>query len=565
MKHTVLFVDDEESIRFTSEKYLTWQGFTVVLAETYQQAIDFIAQSEADVIVSDIILGGSSGIEFLREIKQRGIRTPVIMITGKPNLDSASEAVRLGAFDYLAKPFKNEVLLRIVNRALEHKKLDDERETYRRNLEAIFMSVAEGIITIDKDMRITQANEQVANFFHGAAGNIIGSRFSDLDHPGTPACAEIIEKTLRTGAKVEGHHAVWHDHAGRRQSVIMNSMPLLDRERKFIGALLVLRDITPITRLEQALKERYRLHRLIGRNRRMQDIYDLIDSLSDTDTTVLISGASGTGKELVAEAIHYSGSRAHKPLVKVNCSALAENLLESELFGHVTGAFTGAIRDKTGRFQLADGGTIFLDEIGDISPALQLKLLRVLQEKEFERVGDTKPLRVDVRVIAATNCDLAEKMRRGAFRQDLYYRLKVIEITLPLLQARRDDIPLLVDHFISAFNKKMKKNIEGVADDAMQILMHHQWPGNVRELEHVIERACILCRGTIITQDHLPDDIGGCGPDTVSKQSGEAEQTQEILGVLEKTHWNKSKAAQMLGMHRATLHRKIKDLKIEKI
>ncbi len=453
MKKTVLFVDDEESIRFTSEKYLTWQGFSVVSAETYAQAIDFIQQSDADVIVSDIILGGSSGIEFLREIKKRGIRTPVIMITGKPNLETASEAVRLGAFDYLAKPFKNEVLLRIVNRALEHKKLDDEKESYRRNLEAIFMSVAEGIVAVDKGMTITQANEQFESFFHCAPRNLIGSRFSDLDHPGTAICAGIIEKTLQTGEKVQGQHAVWHDRDGRPQSVIMNSMPLLDRERKFIGALLVLRDTTPIARLEQALKERYRLHRLIGRNRRMQEIYDLIDSLSDTDTTVLITGASGTGKELVAEAIHYSGSRAHKPLVKVNCTALAENLLESELFGHVAGAFTGAIRDKTGRFQLADGGTIFLDEIGDISPALQLKLLRVLQEKEFERVGDAKPIRVDVRVIAATNSDLVEKMRRGAFRQDLYYRLKVIEISLPLLQDRREDIPLLAEHFIIYFYK----------------------------------------------------------------------------------------------------------------
>lgn len=564
MRNTILVVDDEESIRFTVEKYLVRQGFDVLLGETYGEAIDFIARQDIAVIVSDIILGGNSGIEFLREIKTRGIRSPVIMMTGKPNLDTASEAVRLGAFDYLAKPFKYDVLLRIINRALQHKKLDDEKESYRRNLEAIFISVSEGIITVDRNLAITQANDNIQAFFNVMPDEIIGKNFIELDYPGQHPCTLVLQKTLQTGEKVIDQHAVWQDTSGKNQSVIINSMPLWDKDRKFIGGLLVLRDTTPIARLEQALKERYRLHRLIGKSSRMQELYGIIDKLSDTDSTVLITGESGTGKELVAEAVHYSGSRANKPLIKVNCNALSENLLESELFGHVTGAFTGAAKDKTGRFQLAHGGTIFLDEIGEMSTSLQLKLLRVLQEKEFERVGDSTSIKVDVRVIAATNSDLAEKIKQGAFRQDLYYRLKVIEMSMPPLRERKEDIRLLVDHFLSTYNKKLKRNIEAIAEDVLDVFMNHTWPGNVRELEHVIERACIMCHGSIITREHLPEDIRKAASPIVSEQpppSGMDEK--DILCALEKARWNKTRAAQLLGVHRSTLHRKMKELNLE--
>ena len=271
-----------------------------------------------------------------------------------------------------------------------------------------------------------------------------------------------------------------------RQVVAVNSLPLMNRDNGFMGAVLVIRDLTRIADLERVLEERHKFQNLIGKSKKMQEIYRLIEDLTDTETTVLITGERGTGKELVAEALHYRGIRSGRPLVKVNCSALAENLLESELFGHVKGAFTGAIKDKTGRFQMADAGTILLDEIGEISPAIQLKLLRVLEEKQFERVGDSTPVKVEVRVIAATNRDLKNSVKLGEFRQDLYYRLKIIEISLPPLRDRRDNIPLLVDHFCNLFNKRDNKNIVGLSHDVRNIFMHYPWPGNVRELEHAV-------------------------------------------------------------------------------
>jgi len=286
-----------------------------------------------------------------------------------------------------------------------------------------------------------------------------------------------------------------------------------------------------------------------------------LEDLANLDTAVLVTGESGTGKELVARALHYSGNRAFKPFVTVNCSALAESLLESELFGHVRGAFTGAIKDKQGRFQAANGGTILLDEIGDISPMIQLKLLRVLQEKEFEYVGSSTPQKINVRVIASTNKDLKEKVKQGEFRQDLYYRLKVVEVALPPLRERLEDLPLLVDHFRCTYNERFNKRIEDISNEVLNIFMNYSWPGNVRELEHVMEHAFVLCHGTTITMKHLPADIRNFEQindrpqikPQIKKQSG----GQDILDALNKTGGNKAKTARLLGISRQTIYRKI--------
>jgi two-component system, NtrC family, response regulator HydG len=286
------------------------------------------------------------------------------------------------------------------------------------------------------------------------------------------------------------------------------------------------------------------------------------------DTTVLVTGESGTGKELVARALHYSGNRSFKPFVTVNCSALAENLLESELFGHVKGAFTGAIKDRQGRFQAADRGTILLDEIGDISPMIQLKLLRVLQEKEFERVGDSTPQKVNVRVIASTNRHLKEKVGRGEFRQDLYYRLKVVEVALPPLRDRREDLPLLVEHFRRIFNERFNKEIEGISSEVLGAFMEYPWPGNVRELEHAMEHAFVLCRGGAITFRHLPADIRGyasaAGTNRSRSEGRRSLDAREILEALHRTDWNKAKAARLLGIGRRTIYRKMELLGLER-
>lgn len=353
--------------------------------------------------------------------------------------------------------------------------------------------------------------------------------------------------------------------------LFFTASPLTDFEGNITGAIETLQDVTErklaeealrteVANLERELKERYHFQSILGKNRKMQQIYCLIEDLADTDTTVLITGESGTGKELVARALHYSGLRASERLVTLNCSAISENLLESELFGHVKGAFTGAVKDKVGRFQLAHGGTILLDEIGDISPRIQLRLLRVLQEKEFERVGDAEPVKVDVRVLAATNQNLLEKVRRGEFREDLYYRLNVVGISLPPLRERLDDIPLLVNHCIDLFNGNLKKNIRGVAPEALKIFMHYPWPGNIRELEHALEHAFILCHGHTITADHLPPEIMKDSPvigEPLSKK-GLAGRSEDILKALNRTAGNKAKAARILGISRTRLYQLLK-------
>ena len=290
---------------------------------------------------------------------------------------------------------------------------------------------------------------------------------------------------------------------------------------------------------------------------------------------VMVATFSASGKtlcyniavleELLAEAIHFTGLRAFKPLVKVNCSALVENLLESELFGHVKGAFTGALKDKIGRFQKADGGTIFLDEIGDIPPRLQLKLLRVLQEKEFERVGDSTPIKVDIRVIASTNSNLKEKVRKGEFREDLYYRLKVVEVNLPPLRKRREDIPLLMEHFGNLFNQRFSKNIQRLANEVQKVFMNYSWPGNIRELEHALEHAYLLCRDDTITLEDLPEELKDYSKRSSFSitEENNSESSEIILQALKKTDWNKAKAARLLRISRQTLYRKIQEFKLE--
>jgi two-component system, NtrC family, response regulator HydG len=292
----------------------------------------------------------------------------------------------------------------------------------------------------------------------------------------------------------------------------------------------------------------------------MIKIFQLLEDLADTDASVLITGASGTGKELVAQALHYNSNRSEKPLVSVNCSALSESLLESELFGHVKGAFTNALHDKVGRFQLADGGTLFLDEIGDISPLIQLKLLRVLQEHKFERVGESNTIGVDVRVIVATHQDLKKLVAAGRFREDLYYRVKVVEIALPSLAEKCEDIPILTGHFLERFNKKYKKQIKGISPEVLEKFMRHPWPGNIRELEHAIEHAFVLCRDQTITLNHLPPDLTGTLPPKPSKADVKPQnELEKINAALEQVDWNKAKAARLLGVSRQTLYRKVEE------
>jgi transcriptional regulator with PAS, ATPase and Fis domain len=329
------------------------------------------------------------------------------------------------------------------------------------------------------------------------------------------------------------------------------------------GVVIALRDMQQIHELREQLKGESAFHAMIGKNHRMKEIYRLIEQVADAHASVLIHGESGTGKELVARAIHQQSPRRERPFITVNCAALVETLLESELFGHVKGAFTGAVNAKIGRFELADGGTIFLDEIGDVTAAVQVKLLRVLQEKEFERVGDSKINKVDVRVIAASNKNLWDLVQEGRFRDDLYYRLKVVSLTLPALRERRDDIPLLVQHFIEKFNRQSGKSVLGSTREAMAALMIYPWPGNIRELENAIEHAFVLCKGPYFGLDDLPPEISRA---RISQEllvfdgpSEEKVERQKILTTL-KSAGGLNEAARLLGISRTTLWRKLKRL-----
>jgi DNA-binding NtrC family response regulator len=328
-------------------------------------------------------------------------------------------------------------------------------------------------------------------------------------------------------------------------------------------------------RLKKELRGKYDYTNFVGTSKAIKKIYDLIEKVADTDGTVLITGASGTGKELIARAIHYNSNRSEKPLVVVSCGAIPEALLESELFGHEKGAFTGAFKKRIGRFEMANGGTIFLDEIGEMSPALQVKLLRVLQEHKFERVGGTKTIHVDLRIVAATNRNLTTAINNETFREDLYYRLNVIPIKVPSLKQRKSDIPLLIDFFLKKFQEGRKKRITGLLPEAMDAMIAYDWPGNVRELENVVKRLTILCENQVVSFDDLPEVIQEKGQLLQSSDEVIIEEELDfqeavkhyerkiILEALEKSNWIKSKAAKLLNINRTTLVAKIKKQNID--
>ncbi len=561
----ILLVEDEEILRFTFKSFLSKQGYEVRTAEDYNTALKIISETDLDLIIADIVLGGYTGLDILKQVKANGMTCPVVMITGKPSIESASEAVRLGAYDYLIKPVEKDALLKIAEQAIKYKavldekdRIEVEKEKYRSDLETIFTSVQEGIVTVDSQMQVMKANKAFERICGPNSHEIIGKRFDELKSQCNSACSNVLKEVVDTQNEVRAVRVECRHDDRKRQMVVLTGSPLKGSSDKFGGAILVIRDVTRESDLERELRERRQFQNIVGSSGKMQEIYELVEDLADSNTTVLITGESGTGKELVANALHYGGIRSQKPLVKVNCSALSDSLLESELFGHIKGAFTGAVEDKVGRFEMADGGSILLDEIGDISARIQLKLLRVIQEKEFERVGESKPLRVDVRIMATTNRNLKELVRLKRFREDFYYRLKVVEVRLPPLRERISDIPLLVEHFCKVFKRSFNKPIEGVTDEVIRILSTYSWPGNVRELEHAIEHAYVLCRDRFITLDHLPPDIREYDNDsTCLAQKTEPLDIETILKALEKTGGNKSKAARLLGINRRTIYRKL--------
>jgi len=441
-----------------------------------------------------------------------------------------------------------------------------KHDTGDNRQDVILDSINEGVFTVGLDWKITG--------FNRAAEQITGVPRQEA--MGRPCCAVfrasicenacVLKKTLRTGRPVINATAAIITGSGERVPIRISTAQLKDAEGQVIGGVETFQDLSQIEQLQKELTKRYTFEDIVGRSSAMTQLFDILPQIAESSSTVLIEGASGTGKELFARAIHNLSPRKGKRLVTVNCGALPDTLLESELFGHKAGAFTDAKRDKPGRFALADGGTIFLDEIGDVSPAMQVRLLRVLQERLVEPLGSVEPLPVDVRVVAATNKDLAALAREGTFREDLFYRVRVIRLELPALQQRREDIPLLVDHLVARFNRLQGKDIAGVSEDVLARLMDHDYPGNVRELENIIEQAFVLCRSGMIQLHHLPPElrpattsaIGQPGPRTLS-----AMEEYLITEALCRHKGNRKKASRELGIDTSTLYRKIKAMDID--
>jgi two-component system response regulator HydG len=444
----VLIVDDDPGHLSTLKTIVRSWGYRVTTADDGAVAVEKVRQGPFDLILMDVRMATMSGLEALRHINAYNPAIPVLIMTAYSSVQSAVEALKTGAYDYLTKPLDFEALKITLERALEHTELRSENRA-----------------------------------------------------------------------------------------------------------------------LKERLRQDFDLGKIIGRSRAMKELLEMVAMIAPSEATVLISGESGTGKELIARSIHHNSPRREHPLVVVNCAALTDTLLESELFGHEKGAFTGADRRREGRFMQADGGTLFLDEIGETSAAMQAKLLRVLQEKELQRVGGEETLPVDVRVLAATNRDLLQAVESGQFREDLFYRLNVVALEIPPLRERRDDIPLLAQHFLGKFAEKNRKDVKGFTPQAMDLLLKYEWPGNVRELENAVERAVILRTGDHVTEKQLPMTITRALENETPAPSQldpsrtrplEEIEKDAILAALEATGGNKSEAARRLGITRKTLHKKLK-------
>lgn len=431
---------------------------------------------------------------------------------------------------------------------------------------AILESISDGVFTVDQDWCITSFNRAAEEITGVSRADAIGRRCADVFRSSMCGADCALQKTLKTSRPVIGKSGYIIDNAGNRVPISISTAVLRDSRGKVIGGAETFRDLSEVEALRLELAGRFYMGDLSSRSPLMQRIFKILPPVAASESTVLILGETGTGKELVARSIHDLSSRRRGPFIAVNCGALPETLLESELFGYKTGAFTGAGRDKPGRFALADHGTLFLDEIGEISPAIQIKLLRVLQERTYEPLGATRPETADIRVIVATNRDLAEQMRKSQFREDLYYRINVVRIDLPPLRRRKEDIPLLVDQFIARFNHLQRKSVSGISTEALSLLMAHEWPGNIRELENVIESSFILCHEGMIETKHLPEELTIPGLSTSLtpdfQKARMVLESQLIHNALKKNDNNREKTAKDLGVHKTTLLRRMKRMGI---
>ncbi len=434
----------------------------------------------------------------------------------------------------------------------------------------ILDSIADGVFTVDSEWKITSFNRAAEKITGIIKDDAVGRQCWEVFRAGICENQCSLRHTVETGEPIVNQSIFIVNSEGERIPISISTALLKDKKGRVIGGVETFRDLSLVEELRKELYGRQSFHDIISKNKEMQRLFSMAEQLAESDTTVVLAGESGTGKELFAKAIHSLSQRKDGPMITINCGALPDNLLESELFGYKAGAFTDAKRDKPGRITLAHGGTLFLDEIGDISRAMQVKLLRVLQEKTFEPLGGTKSEKVDVRIIAATNKDLEALVKEGTFRKDFFYRINVAKLTLPPLRDRREDIPLLSEHFIHKFNRLKGKGIEGLQPEALVLLMSYNYPGNIRELENIIEYSAVVCKNSLIGIEHLPDymvrvlDNEDHETHFPKQKKGAIKRLEKdfIYNTLVQNNWNRKLTASRLGMHPATLWRKIKSLNI---
>lgn len=560
----ILIVDDKPGNLKLLTELLSEQGYDARPVTDPKFALLGIKSLPPDLILLDIKMPTMDGYEFCRHLKadEQTKNIPVIFISALGDSESITKGFAVGGVDYITKPFQHqEVLVRVqfqleLRKAIRtREKAIHEKEKANLLMETIFSSVQDTIITIDENLKVIHCNKNEEDICCLPNEKSLGP------------CHDLVLKTLKTQQTIKEQRVEFSCPRHGNQILVLTATPLNSLTSHLSGVVLVIRNVSRLAKLEKDLLERGRFGNLIGKSKKIQKIFALLEQMANMEFNALIIGESGTGKELIANAIHYGGIRANKPLVKVNCAALSDNLLESELFGHVRGAFTGAVSDREGRIQAAESGTIFLDEIGDISMTMQLRLLRFLESKDYERVGESKTKRANVRVVAATNSNLMNKVRQGTFREDLYYRLMGVVFELPPLRERMEDLFLIGDYFIQEFAKSYQKHIIGVSEPVKKIFLSYSWPGNIREFRNIIEFACALCTDGLILEEHLPpyflNNLNDRPIGTKMAGSLEKPGKEAIIQTLAQVKWNKAKAAKRLGISRATLYNKIKAFGIE--
>ena len=570
---TILLVEDNPGdARLIRELFRDIQGrsFDILTAESFRQAHDRLKEHRVDLALVDLSLPDSHGLDTFRKLAESYPSLPQVLLTGLNDQETAIQAVREGAQDYLLKgEVDGHILIRAIDYAIERKRIQVELEAANTRLQksaedlhSILNQLHIGTILLSSEGRILHMSVSALRLLGQTGTTPEGRPWQDAvefaDHD-----VHALERLMKQDERKKFvAHFTPPGHSPRWLEIDIHDDPRDARAKMFF-----LYDVTEIHTLRKQLEDKSQFHDLIGKCQPMQDVYRQIRNLSQVESTVVIEGETGTGKELVARALHDSSPRQDNPFLAVNCAGLTESLLGSQLFGHKKGAFTGADRDHRGFFESAHGGTIFLDEIGDMPSPVQTSLLRVLQEKEITRLGESQPRKVDVRIICATHHDLQEQMAQHAFRADLLYRIRVGRIHLPPLRERQEDLPLLIWSFVSQCRKAMGKLfVQDVSPDALQRLARYPWPGNIRELKSVIEYAVLQCEGDTIQPRHFPPELlespGTALP--VSKTITTVKDRARLLEALKETKGNRARAAQLLGISRATFYRWLDDLDISK-